>query len=219
MTIDTLLNQGKTVIKIEKELVVFINAVKKLEDSQVCQIEMLNKYIDYTMKQVRIAILTNERAMKLSSKIDSYRRLTIFSKFTNTAIAVEKNIFDYLDSVISNGVYVDLQFLEEKCQQIRKVFNEYFIDSAITYLATKVENLLDFHSTLILFLDNLLQVLCTRSFLDFYQHRFLRLGRRKNFLRIRSKVALIAKTFPIHLQYAIFEILSTIKINDNGIFV
>ena len=217
VSIEALLNQGESVNAIEEQLIILLDYVKKLEDSEIYEIEMLNKCIEYTMRQVRTATLTNEHSVKLISKIDSYKRLEMFPKFTNAAIAIEENIFDYLDTVISNGVDVDLKFLKENCQQMRKEFNQYFNDSAITYFATKVETLPDFDSTLMLFIDNLLKIIFTRPFLDFYQHRFLRLGRRKNFLRIRSKVALIAKTFPPHLQYAIFEILSTIKKNDNAV--
>ena len=215
--IETLRSQGLTVIKIETKLIIFLNAVKKIEESEIYEIEMLSKCIEYTIKQFRIAALTNEHTMGLCSKINGYKELEIFPKFTNTAIAIEENIFNYLDSVISNGEDVELQLLEEKCQRLRNEFNGCFNDSARTHFATKVGDLPDFDSTLMLFLDNLLQVIFTRPFLDFYQHRFLRLGRRKNFLRIRSKVALIAKTFPLHLQYTIFEILSTIKTNDNAV--
>ena len=188
-------------------LKLILNEFESQEDSyfglheRICNI--LKEFVD-------ISIDDQTRKHELMSLINSYRIPVSYPESNLLAKKIETDIFSYFNCKLLHKEEIKIDEIEEIINDIKdENYNKFLNESLIYYASIKTfsDEFGNIDYLIYLFLANIINVVGTDEFKEFYIHQFELHGKNANCVPLSYKIQYISKTFPNNIQYIIFEIL------------
>ena len=168
---------------------------------RICNI--LQEFVDNSIDDQTIK-------QELMSLINSNRMPVNYPESNLLAKKIETGLFSYFHRMLLHKEEIKIDEIEAIINDIKDETYHKFLNESLSYYAsvkTFSDEFGNIDYLIYLFLANILTVVGTNEFKEFYIHQFELYGKNANCVPLSYKIQYISKTFPNNIQYIIFEIL------------